>query len=77
MSHPFKKVLETRVLQDISVDALIKKLRALQESNTNVNGYVWEPYGDLVIFQQAVEPHQNPYLPTYNLVVNRYSVSTF
>lgn len=77
MSHPHKKVLETRVLQDVSVEALNKKLRMLQEANTNAMGQVWEPHGELVIFQQTVEPHQNQFVPTYNLVVNRYSITTY
>jgi len=71
MTAILKKVLETRVLEDTSPEALNLKLRHLQENHLSANVALWEPHGDIVVFQAP------SYTRYYILVVNRYSVSVY
>lgn len=76
MSYPLKKILETRVLEAITISDLNAQLKTLQEKNIGANSHIWEPYGDIVIFQREGENGYR-YVPTYTLIVNRYSIQVY
>lgn len=58
-----KKVIETRVIEGVSINALNKKLVFLQTDSHSMNAPFWEPHGEIVIKDSS-----------YILVMNCYAL---